>query len=429
MATLPSANSIVDYLYSRGFKPSAGEQFPLYGVREQMYNASGLSSMLGEYRGSGPQNTELLKKLSSLEGGAGVSLSPSNVFSIIQGGTAPTVPIGGGTAPGGVTPQYGITPTDQLNPASVEGTSLATGSDAIPNYITNLAQTAAGGTLPSAEEVSKGALDQFLGSTQFKFAQEEALAAKDQARISAQRETEKFINDIAARGLYYSGIRKQGVSDLEVDQLARMLDIDRSFAKIVAEGLQSSAQDLVKQAKQGQEAAISALDKLGFVWTGERLEPKPSEVRAQSAEQRADINQALAISREERAQTSEAISFERLRLSQEASERANTALSLSLQRFSNSLVLGSNQFTIRAGIAGLSKEQANDIVQLDTPPAWFATQEQNKALKSLPTNELQTRWDALKKQVKDAAAKTSDSDLTDLYIESFLNQYGLEGTE
>ena len=60
-----TATSIVDYLKSKGLKPSAGESFPLYDVRTQLYNKMGLGTQLGEFRGSGEQNTALLNQLNT----------------------------------------------------------------------------------------------------------------------------------------------------------------------------------------------------------------------------------------------------------------------------------------------------------------------------------------------------------------------------
>ena len=84
--------------------------------------------------------------------------------------------------------------------------------------------------------------------------------------------------------------------------------MDRSFAKIVAEGLQKSSQEIVKQAKKGSEDAISALDKLGFVLVEGQLIQKPSEARAEEAalraaeaSKRAEVSQELSILSAERA--------------------------------------------------------------------------------------------------------------------------------
>lgn len=71
--------------------------------------------------------------------------------------------------------------------------------------------------------------------------------------------------------------------------------------------------------------------------------------------------------------------------------------------------LAPTQFNIRAGLAGLTKDQANDVAASETPPAWFRTQEENKAQSSLTFAELQKRWDAMRSKVAQAA-ETKESD-------------------
>ena len=70
--------------------------------------------------------------------------------------------------------------------------------------------------------------------------------------------------------------------------------------------------------------------------------------------------------------------------------------------------LSPTQFNIRAGLAGLTKNQANDVATAETPPAWFRAQEENKAQSSLAFAELQKRWDAMRNKVA-AAIETKDT--------------------
>lgn len=71
--------------------------------------------------------------------------------------------------------------------------------------------------------------------------------------------------------------------------------------------------------------------------------------------------------------------------------------------------LSPTQFNIRAGLAGLTKDQANDVAASETPPAWFKAQEENKAQSSLTFAELQKRWSAMRSKVAQAA-ETKESD-------------------
>ena len=75
---------------------------------------------------------------------------------------------------------------------------------------------------------------------------------------------------------------------------------------------------------------------------------------------------------------------------------------------STASTLSPTQFNIRAGLAGLTKNQANDVATAETPPAWFRAQEENKAQSSLTFAELQKRWDAMRSKVA-AAIDTKDT--------------------
>lgn len=79
------------------------------------------------------------------------------------------------------------------------------------------------------------------------------------------------------------------------------------------------------------------------------------------------------------------------------------------QPTSSTSTLSPTQFNIRAGLAGLTKDQANDVAASETPPAWFKAQEENKAQSSLTFAELQKRWDAMRSKVVQAA-ETKESD-------------------
>lgn len=73
--------------------------------------------------------------------------------------------------------------------------------------------------------------------------------------------------------------------------------------------------------------------------------------------------------------------------------------------------LSPTQFNIRSGLAGLTKDQANDVVTKETPPAWFKTQEEQKAQASLSSVELQRRWDEIRNKVQTEAETKRSSDV------------------
>ena len=77
---------------------------------------------------------------------------------------------------------------------------------------------------------------------------------------------------------------------------------------------------------------------------------------------------------------------------------------------SSTATLSPTQFNIKAGLAGLTKDQANDVATAETPPAWFRTQEESKAQSSLTFAELQKRWNAMKSKVATALETKDESD-------------------
>ena len=88
--------------------------------------------------------------------------------------------------------------------------------------------------------------------------------------------------------------------------------------------------------------------------------------------------------------------------------------------------LAPTQFNIRAGLAGLTKDQANDVASSSTPPAWFRTQEENKAQSSLAFAELQKRWDAVRNKVAAAAETKDNSDPFARIVEAAISGGGIE---
>jgi len=321
---LNTATSIIDYLSSKGFNPA--DVNPYTGVRKKIYGAVGGQ---GEYIGSAEQNTMLLGKLQQAEKTAGIGITPQNVFDVIGGVGATQTPLG--TAPGGVTPLY--QPSENVIRASdITGTTNELINE-MPQGLTNLAQTAAGGAFPSATELAQKAEQLYMGGSSYMFGAEAAQAAKQNLEIQAQRNRENIITDLARRGLFYSGLKQKKLDEAEVDRLAQALNIDRKFAAIIATGIQDTIKDLVKEAKDEKQSAIDALDALGFVFnplTGDVME-KPSEQRAREAAERADVSQAISLARlglseesairaEEAAERSEI----RLGLAEQAAQRAET---------------------------------------------------------------------------------------------------------
>ena len=264
MATLNVATSIVDFLKSRGLRPTPGEKFPLFDTRSQLFNRLGLGTE-GTFRGTKDQNTALLRALQQSEKSTGITITTENIFDVGRVGQA-----GGTQAP----PPLQETPAEdvlkqaegepraqqQVQAQAQPPTAVATQQQAqqFPLAEGLLPQ------IPGVGDVAQQALEQVQGGLTFPLRQEAAEAEREAIRLGAQRQKEEFIRNIASRGLFFSGAKKRGVQTIEADQLAQVLGVDRRFALLIAQGLEKATQDIVKEAQKGRQEAIRSLEVLGF---------------------------------------------------------------------------------------------------------------------------------------------------------------------
>ena len=386
------ATSIVDFLKGRGLKPQAGEKFPFYETRGQLFNRLGLGTDLGEFRGTAEQNTALLQNLIGAEKSTGISITPENLFDVAMvgmgGGTA--LPgkigetpldtggmtgggVGGTTSRGGTTLdkttgggdtkniwgpatagarqtdpktgqeyEYIITPDQPLGAWSQvgfeEGFTSTGGGEVSGGTALDITEGALGGgdassllpQIPGAEDVASQALEQVQKGATFPLQVEAAEAQREVIRLSSQRQKESFIQQIASRGLFFSGAKTKGLKTVEADQLSQILGVDRSFALLIAQGLETAAQDIVKEAQKGRTEAIQSLEALGYAinpLTG-KVEPTLQAQQAQAQEQR------LAAGQEEQVRQFE-VTQERLAAQQElniAKEEFDQAISIDQRR-------------------------------------------------------------------------------------------------
>lgn len=259
MANNITSTSIVDFLKGRGFKPAGGEKFPLFDVRKGIFEQAGLTQQLGEFRGSAKQNTALLNRLAQGEKDIGVGLNPENVMDII-GVTQtpePTPPTRFNIQD--ILPQ--TLPEEQTATEVQQAVDTQIGSQvaAVPTDISAVLPP-----IPQAGDVAQQALTQVQRGITFPLRQEAATAQKAAIQLAGQRQVQQTIKSFASRGLFFSGARKAEVTAVEADTLARQLGIDRDFALLIAQGLQTAAQDIVKEAQKGREEAIDSLEALGF---------------------------------------------------------------------------------------------------------------------------------------------------------------------
>lgn len=304
------ATSVVDFLKGRGFKPELGEKFPLYGTRKKVYETLGLNSTLGNFRGSADQNTALLRGLSKREAEAGVSLTPENIFTAINvaQGQQPQTVSAPNVTEGGV----------RLVPNPVQSRI-----DQIFNPL-------------KGRDLAQEAIDKFTGSATFPLEQESVAADKQAIQLKAQADTESFIRNIASRGLIFSGKKQTGVNAIEAEKLSKMLGVDRSFAMLIAKGLESSAQDIAKEAQKGSQDALGALEKLGYTvnpLTG-RIEETLTAKNARATEERFEKTQ-------ERLEKSSADTERRFQQSQ---DRLETNAEATQRRFEESQAATERRF-------------------------------------------------------------------------------------
>ena len=279
---LNTAVSIVDFLKSRGLRPQQGEKFPLFETRKKLFEQVGLNQQLGDFRGTGEQNTALLNQLTTREKNVGVSITPENLFDIISAGKPPIA-----------SPTSILGPTEPI-PATIEEptTKSTIISQTIPPTKPPTFELP---PLPTEEELAQGALERVQRGVTFPLREEEAEAEKAALQLAGQQKKESFIKTIASRGLFFSGAKQAGVSQIEADTLAKQLNIDRKFALLIATGLQGAAQDIVKEAQKGRQEAIDSLEALGFA-----INPLTGTVEPTLAARKAESTEALALERETR---------------------------------------------------------------------------------------------------------------------------------
>ena len=381
--------SITDYLKSKGFSDSSTVA-PFFDTKKKVYESLGFGSSLGEFRGTAEQNTALLSELSKRESSSGVSLNPSNIYTIIGGtnssssapnyspvtgeGTRKTVGNtiyefkGGSWTPvqSAVVPQpaqntvslpqnaptTGVSaPQEQYQAPEQVPEEQATGEQEVPSYLRSLVSQAYSPT-QTAEELTNKAIEAYTSRATYPLEQEQLAANKAEAELNAQREKESFITDIASRGLIFSGKKTEGLKTIEADKLSKLLGIDRNYAILVAQGLESASQQIAKEAQKGNEDAISTLEKLGYILVDGQLIQKPSEARAEESA-------ARSAAAEERAET-------RLDLSLESAQRAEEAAARSAANFeeeqSGTYKISSSKINKYIN-AGIPSAVANDIYQ------------------------------------------------------------------
>lgn len=388
-ATGYPSSSVVSFLKQRGFASAAGEALPYFDLRKQIFQKAGLTpTRTNEYRGTSEENTALFNYLARAEKTAGTGINPENLFTVVR---------------------MAGTPAPVQTPALQGGTGTAAGGQGEDPGALAAMQFMEKYKLPSGKEVAKQALADVTGGPKFALQKDQAVADKEAIAVQAQADKESLISKLASRGLIFSGAKKSGLASIDADEVAKTLGVDRKFALMIATGLESSAEKIVKDAQAGQRDAIASLRSLGYdinPITG-RVEPTLAARNADATNERFAYGQEATQSRFEEGQAATQARFE---ASQAATQARFNATQARLQGIAGTLkTLGATSFNLRAGLTGLTAPQAADIFNLPAsqPPPWFKSMAESTAKASVSYAALQTQWAAYKKRAQAAATSAS----------------------
>ena len=267
MPLLPSANSVVDFLRNRGLKSTVGEQLPLYDTRKRLYETLGLDQNLGEYRGSETQNPALLYALQQAEKNMGTPITAENVYDLAKVAKSGTV----------------LTPPPQ--------TAETQPTEESPTLSQNALEYLYGRT-PSPEELGSQALQEVTSGATFPLRQEAAGAEKAALQLKGEQAKETLLTKLASRGLIFSGKKQVGLEAIDADTVANILGVDRRFALLIASGMESAAQRIVKEAQRGNQQAHETLRALGYEIIGGQLYPTLAAKSAAATQARAEATAA-----------------------------------------------------------------------------------------------------------------------------------------
>jgi len=327
-----NASSVVDFLTSRGIKPQAGEKLPLFDLRSKLYGTSGLQ--LGDYRGTQDQNSALLNYLSQAERNSGVSINSENLYNVLNLKQTEAT-----NALDVANEETGTTDTGTTD-ATNEDTGME-GLELPPDVLEALY-----GKNLSSDELAQKALDKFTSDTSYGLKQEESESDKAALQIQAQADKEDFIRKIASRGLIFSGAKKTGLASIDADTIAKQFGIDRKFALYVAQGLESAAQDIAKEASKGNSDALASLRSLGYdvnPLTG-RIEQTQTAKNASATQERFETTQKRL---ETNTAETQRIAQERLDITKANAQKGD--------------VVSWSQWAAERGLVGAPVEQAQEV--------------------------------------------------------------------
>lgn len=258
--------------------------------------------------------------VSTAMGGQTTPATAANLFDNAASQAAPTKPVAPGVTPT-QTPTQGTAQTAPQNqtPEMVKDTQTkettggVSASTIYPELSTGNADASASETDLVNEWINSSEGQAFLARQEIKNRDTigKAEAAKQVLETKFQSSKTTLENNLAEKGLAFSGVRASQVQALANSLAASLLETDRETATALllanqdlTDAVLKGVAELAKKAKEDNKAAIAQLNLIGYAVIGDKLVPT---LASRSAE-RADVNLQ--------------ISERRLQLAEEAAVRA-----------------------------------------------------------------------------------------------------------
>lgn len=258
MVQLNTSTSVVDFLKSK-------KQESSFSARKKLFNESNLSNRLGDFKGSEAQNRALLRNLQS---------------------DAPTLQEVSGTT--GIDPS--IIDRSKAAIASAQETlaqSRATQTTPPPPpQQTTPTDTSSGRfSLTQIPDIEPASADDILararGETGVQIAEQEAAINKQAIQSQIPQKISDLRANFASRGLVFSGAVDAGERAIRDEALAKELDVDIRFAKILGNAIDRAQsemgqeiEEIIDAARDQRKAEVDFLKSVGLAvnpQTGELL--------------------------------------------------------------------------------------------------------------------------------------------------------------
>jgi len=336
-----AGNSIVDYLSSVGQDSS-------FTSRSKIAASLGIT----DYRGSAEQNTQILNSLRNQ------------------------------------------TPAQKVNMETKAETGISA-SDIYPDIFGDESDPNEADLVNQWLKSPEGQL--FLDKQSKKQSDEFATAAAAKQALDAKYRTDKTTleNNLAEKGLAFSGIRGSAVKALadslaasllkeDRDTASKLLDSDLDLRDAVLKGVA----DLAKEADAGRKEAIQQLNSIGYAVINGQLVPTLASRSADRAEDAAA-----------RAERSLQLSERRLEIAEgKASGGSGNKLTMSEAQSRN----------LPLSLVGQTEEAVIDSLYSPTPPAWFSEKVNKEASQTLLPDVVQKLWNTASQEYLTGAKESGD---------------------